>query len=891
MSQAAPSFSACPVCQGRAAASASCTSCRGAGISTSSLDGPIAWQTVLSDAFFLLRKRERAIQRYVHFVLKIALIGALGWASWSGWLEIHAKPNWFESSLGLTILLGAFLFFRWQRDRGVVQPLPNWLLSGPALEAHEARAASRTAVQDIGPYFQPSAWNLLERAYGFTAHIGRSEIRPLELFLVALSGSEGGVFLTRLGANYDQLSTSLNELLRSESAGTPTVLSTEAKQVLLMSYLDARAVGRHSIGVVEVLMQAFIADPRLHRVLDRAGFPPEQVLRVAEWIRIQEQLREEHDRFIQLARLKPDNDMDRLLTARKTSLLNRVSDDMTRLAKNGYFGPIMGREKEMQELFRIFESGRPAAVVVGEPGVGKTAFIEGLARQMVEEQVPAILFDHRLVSVNVPQLVASGDASGAMERLLSVLREASASGNVVLVLEGIEALVGGGAGPLDLSEALASQLDRGRLYLVATTTPSAWTSYLERRTLGTKVTRITLEEPSHEQAVHMIMAKTGYIEYEQRVFFSYAALERAVDLGGRYLRDTALPQSAINILQEAAVYARTNRGEGAFVTPDDVAEIIHQKTHVPVKAVSQTESQTLLQLEDRLHERVIGQVAAVNAVAQAMRRARAELRDGKRPIANFLFLGPTGVGKTELAKALAAEYFGSEESMIRLDMSEYQDASAVARVIGAPGDSRGGLLTEAIRARPFTIVLLDELEKAHPDILTLFLQVMDDGRITDGVGRTIDCTNIVLIATSNAGSVYIQEAIARQEPIDQVKNALLERELRTQFRPEFLNRFDGVIVFTPLSLEEVGQIAALMLKGIGKKLEEKGIEFKAEPGAALMLAKAGYDPLFGARPLRRVIQERVDNGLANILLRGELRRGEKVTLLADGLLRVEDEGV
>lgn len=859
----------------------------------SSADGPIMWQTVLSGELFRLRRLERKIWLAVHIGIGFGIAAVLAWMGWSiaqGRFAL-AQTIW-QPEVGVLIFLGAFFVFRLARDQDQVRALPNWTRTGQTLSDYEARAAKRTYATDIGSYVQPAVWMLLEQAHQFTAHIGRSEIRPLELFMVALSGSAGGVFLTRLGASYDQIGPGLNELLQDEQVATPTILSSEGKQVLLNAYVDARAAGRHSIGVIEILMQAFIADARVQRVLDRAGFPAEQVLRVAEWIRIQEQLREEHDRFVQRARLKPDNDMDRLLTARKTSLLNRVSEDLTRMARNGYLGPILGREREMQELFRIFESGRQAVVLVGEAGVGKTALLEGLARQMVEEQVPSVLSDRRLVAINVPQLIASGDSAGAMDRLLNILREAHASGNIVLVLEGIEALVGTGSnGPLDLSEAFASQLDRGNAFVVATTTPTAWTTYLERRTLGTKMAKITLEEPAPEQAIHMLMAKTGYIEYEQHVFFSYAALERAVDLAGRYLREVALPQSAVSILQEAAVLARGARGDQTFVTADDIAEIIHQKTNVPVRAVSQDESKMLLALEEHLHERVIGQDAAINAVSQAMRRARAELRDGKRPIANFLFLGPTGVGKTELAKALAAEYFGSEVSMIRLDMSEYQDTSAVARVIGTPGDTRGGLLTEAIRKTPFTIVLLDELEKAHPDILTLFLQVMDDGRITDGVGRTVDCTNIVLIATSNAGTSYIQDAVARQESMETIKTALLERELRTQFRPEFLNRFDGVIVFTPLSLTEVTKIAALMLKEIGKRLEAKGMLFEAEPGTAEMLAKAGYDPLFGARPLRRVIQERVDNGLATMLLRGDIKRGEKVTLLADGTIRVDDEGV
>ncbi len=277
----------------------------------------------------------------------------------------------------------------------------------------------------------------------------------------------------------------------------------------------------------------------------------------------------------------------------------------------------------------------------------------------------------------------------------------------------------------------------------------------------------------------------------------------------------------------------------------------------------------------------------MKAVAQAMRRARADVREGRRPIANFLFLGPTGVGKTELSKALAAEYFGSEKMMIRLDMSEYQHPSAVARIIGEPGDERGGLLTEAVRKQPFTIVLLDELEKAHPDILTLFLQVMDDGRLTDGVGRTIDFTNVVLIATSNAGTQYIQDEVGKGTPIERIKTGLLELELKTVYRPEFLNRFDGVIVFKPLTMDDVVQIAHLQMDGIRKRLTEKGIGFRAEDEAVEELAQAGFDPLFGARPLKRVIQDRVENGLADLLLRQAVGRKDTVVLKAGGEMTVE----
>lgn len=324
-----------------------------------------------------------------------------------------------------------------------------------------------------------------------------------------------------------------------------------------------------------------------------------------------------------------------------------------------------------------------------------------------------------------------------------------------------------------------------------------------------------------------------------------------------------------------------------MVTTEDVASVVHDKSNVPVEAVTQDESTKLLELESRLHGRVVGQEAAVVAVAQAMRRARAELREGKRPIANFLFLGPTGVGKTELAKTLADQYFGNEEAMVRIDMSEYQDAASVARMIGASGDERGGLLTEAVRHTPFTIVLLDEIEKAHPEILNLFLQVMDDGRLTDGVGRTVDFTSAVIIATSNAGTSFIQDEVKKGTDVERIRLMLLERELKGTFRPEFLNRFDAIIVFKPLTMEDVVQIAGLLLASVGKRLEEKGVHFRAEDAAVRALAEAGYDPLFGARPLRRVIQDRVDTLLADIILRKGASRRDTIVLRGDLTLAVE----
>lgn len=377
------------------------------------------------------------------------------------------------------------------------------------------------------------------------------------------------------------------------------------------------------------------------------------------------------------------------------------------------------------------------------------------------------------------------------------------------------------------------------------------------------------------------------IEYEHKVIFSYESVEKAVMLSDRYMHGKYLPQKAIEICREVALQVARMGGKDALVTGEDVASIVSSKTGVPVTRVAEEEKEVLLNLEEKMKGRVIGQDQAVHAVASALKRARAELSAKDRPVATFLFLGSTGVGKTELAKTVAATYFGNEKNMVRVDMSEYQDASSIHRLIGVPGSSQGGLLTEAVRKQPFSLVLLDELEKAHPDILNVFLQVFDDGRLTDSAGRTVDFTNTIIISTSNAGTQYIQDSIAAKTDLEQIKRHLMQEELRGVYRPEFLNRFDGVIVFKPLTLENVEQIAGLMIAQVSARLEPKGIFFRATPEAVKELAQKGFDPQFGARPLRRVVQEEVDNAIAQALLEGKVQRRDTIVLDKGGSMVIE----
>ncbi len=533
---------------------------------------------------------------------------------------------------------------------------------------------------------------------------------------------------------------------------------------------------------------------------------------------------------------------------------------------------------------------RRRQALVGQPGVGKMSIIEGIAERMVEERVPTRLQDKRLVQLSTAALLAGTTTSGAEERLLHMMAEIRKAGNVILFINNIHDLVsiagGGGKEGLDVASALAEYTSGGSVVFFATTTPEDYNKYILNSELGSVLIRVDVNEMNDDQTIQVLESRIGTIEYKQQVFFSYDSLASAADLAHRYLHDRYLPESAIEIITEAASVARSKRGANQLVLPNDVASIVSGKTGIPTSSISEEESDKLLRLESVMHERVVGQDEAVSLVANALRRARAEIRSTSRPIANFLFLGPTGVGKTELAKTIAEVYFGGENRMVRLDMSEYQDKASVYRLIGQPGRQGTGILTEAVRQRPFSLVLLDELEKADPDVLNLFLQVFDDGRLTDSVGRVIDFTNTIIIATSNAGTQFIQASLASGMPLESVHDQLLKGELSKYYRPEFLNRFDGVVLFRPLEKDQIKHIAKLMLNVVAKDLEKRGVELRVEDSALEALAVIGFDPVFGARPMRRAIQDRVENALAQFILEGKLERRDIVILDGEGL-RVE----
>jgi ATP-dependent Clp protease ATP-binding subunit ClpC len=803
--------------------------------------------------------------------------------TWRFWLE----PNSTAALFFLFLLCLEFVAYRLSDATRKFHHLPRRTYLSAAPTIGPAVGDS----ENLTNFFEAAARRAVEDAFELAERFHHAEVAPIHLFAGALVAEKSRVVLARLGARFEDLKPAIEQSLSFLPTDEVVAdLSSAGQEALYQAFMAAYEQSRETVSVLDIFQKSFHAEPRLADWLLGSELSVEQFDHAVEWIRINEELRFRYERFRRAALHKPVGDMNRAMTSIATPLLDRVADDLTRNAVYGRLPMLVGRENEIREIFRAIEGGGQSVVLVGPPGVGKKAVIAGIAERMVEEDVPDILKDKRLVSLSLPVLLSGVGPAEAEERLLTVLNEAAHSRNIILVIHDLEKITGitsGGTHTMDLASVLADALARGATWLIATTTPEAMNEAIESSALGRILQRVNVDEPKVSETVNILEAKMAGIEGQNNVIFSFDALEKCVTFSDRYLHESFLPAKAIELAKEVALEAKQKKGANTLVLGDDVAKVMAEKTGIPLTKVSEDEKEKLLHFEDRLHGRVIGQEEAVNTVSAALRRARAELRSNKRPIANFLFLGPTGVGKTELAKAVAEAYFGSEKAMLRFDMSEYQDVASIHRLIGNPDAKEGGLLTEAVRREPFSIILLDELEKANPNILNIFLQVMDDGRLTDAAGRTIDFTNAIIIATSNAGTAYIQEAVKENRPLKEIKTNLLEQELKGIYRPEFLNRFDGVIVFKPLTLDDVRQIAYLFIKQIEERLEMKGIKFQAEDQAVEELSKKGFDPLFGARPLRRVIQEDVENAVANALLSGEVKPRDIVILKAGSRVEIE----
>ncbi len=758
---------------------------------------------------------------------------------------------------------------------------------------HVSRKSSRK--YNVAGAYSASSFKIIEEAYLLANSLRQSEVGVIHLFRVLLKNKEIQNLFIRLNVDAKRLvnlvDRHLAEPFDKKRLGH-IELAVNLQKILVSAFADACRLQQSSVDALNIILFCYDQDDSLREILDELEIDPAKIYNTVAWFRVNRRLLESYHNYRRLALLKPGSNMNRAYTAIATPTLDHFGHDLTIEAKMGNLEICVGRQKEINSIFESFSGGHNGVLLVGPSGVGKKAIVSGLAQLMVEENVPAFLKDKRLVELDVSRLLAGADPSQAQERLFTSLNELARSGNIILYINNIENLIGISAGDqesLDVSEVLAESLGRRQIYCLATATSENYTRYIENKALGNGLTTIGVKEPEFDEAIQILESKVGVLESKYDIYIVYSALEQAVAMSSRYLHDQFLPLKAINLLEKAAIIAAKELKDDptkCFCGREQVAAAISELTGIPVSKVTISESQKLLNLESEIHRRLVGQSEAVGAVAASLRRARAEMKDSKRPIASFLFLGPTGVGKTELAKSVSEIYFGDEDYLVRLDMSEYQSADSVKKMIGDV-DGTLGYLTEAVRKKPFSLVLLDEIEKANPDILNLFLQMLDDGRLTDGQGRTISFAESIIIATSNIGALYIQEQIKAKTALNLIKQELIDNQLNQYMRPELINRFDGIIVFKPLSEEDVFTVATLMLKKIKKNLADYGIGLKADKAGVEILAKEGYDPKFGARPLRRLLQDKIEDIIATKILSGELKRRDNVIIDKQANIKIE----
>ena len=776
------------------------------------------------------------------------------------------------------------------------------------------------------------------------AQLGRTYVGTEHLLLGVLSdpGAAAGVLK---GLTADTAREEIIQILGRGDDNSPVrtmVYTPRTKKVLEQSVREARDLKQNYVGTEHILLAL---------MREREGVAAHVMIKMGmDLNKAREELLRALSGTEEGASGAPAQDQE-------TPVLDQFARDLTKAAQGGELDPVIGRAREIERIVQILSRRtKNNPVLIGEPGVGKSAIVEGLAQLIVEGSIPEILRGKRVVALDLASMLAGAKYRGEFEeRLKNAMAEIRKAGNVILFIDELHTIVGAGAseGAIDAANILKPLLARGEMQCIGATTLKEYHKYIEKDSaLERRFQPVSVGEPTREESVAILHGLRDRYEAHHRVHITDEAILAAVNLSDRYISDRFLPDKAIDLIDEAASRVRikaftappdmkeqearlevlnketeeavahedfekaanlrdqkkqlqnemqlrrkeweqTRTSKVETVGEEEVAEIVSSWTGIPVKRMTESEADRLMHLEEILHRRVIGQEEAVSAVSKAVRRARAGLKDPNRPIGSFIFLGPTGVGKTELCKALGEALFGDEDSMIRIDMSEYMEKHSVSRMIGSPpgyvGHEEGGQLTEKVRRKPYAVILFDEVEKAHPDVFNVLLQILEDGRLTDGQGRVVDFKNTVIVMTSNAGAHTIKKQRAmgfgsaeNDEKTYQSMKENIMGEVKQIFRPEFLNRVDEIIVFHALEQAEIDRIAALMLDKVKARLRERNIELEADESALRLLSGAGYDLQYGARPLRRAIQRMVEDALSEEILNGKIKLGDRVSMTAVG---------
>ena len=801
--------------------------------------------------------------------------------------------------------------------------------------------------------FTQKAQSVLNRALAYASELGHTYIGS-EHILLGLSGESDSVaagILSARGADFESIK---DGIVKYAGVGTASNVSAadmtpRTKRIIELSSYEAMRLGQNYIGT-EHLLLALISEKDCVgvKLLEECGV---SLSDIANDLAAYFGTKNEKSSGIR-------GDMPRGNSGAQngaSSTLSSFGRDLTQLAKEGKIDPIIGRDKETERVIQILSRRtKNNPCLIGEPGVGKTAVVEGLAERIVDGNVPETLKDKKIVTLDIAGMIAGAKYRGEFEeRMKSVMEEAQKDPNIILFIDEIHTLVGAGAaeGAVDAANILKPALARGEMQVIGATTVSEYRAHIEKdAALERRFQSVMVGEPSPEEAIEILRGLRDKYEAHHKLKISDGALTAAVELSRRYIADRYLPDKAIDLIDEAAsrlrisahtsppdlkeieekiqklarekeeaIHAQNFEGAAHIrdqekslqaeyenakkdweknrqdtsltVSESDIADIVTQWTGIPVSKLLEDEGEKLLHLEEELHKRIVGQSDAVSAVSRAIRRGRMGLRDPKRPIGSFIFLGPTGVGKTELTKALAAIMFGDENAMIRLDMSEYMEKHSVSKLIGSPpgyvGFEEGGQLTEKIRRHPYSVVLFDEIEKAHPDVFNIMLQVLEDGILTDSQGRRVDFKNTVIIMTSNVGAVATGTSrslgFGASDAATDEKKQTEERvmaALKQTFRPEFLNRIDDIILFDKLTSEDISEIAKILLREVGKRIRELGIEIAFDNSVTELVTKEGFDELYGARPLRRAIVRMVEDSLSTEMLEGKIQKGDSIKAIA-----------
>jgi ATP-dependent Clp protease ATP-binding subunit ClpC len=814
--------------------------------------------------------------------------------------------------------------------------------------------------------FTEKASEALSLALEAARELGHSYIGSEHILLGLLreSNSVAAKVLEQNKIEADEVEKIVAELVgRGEPSDvTPQDLTPRAKRIIELAYLEARGMGHNYVGTEHLLMGILReGDSVAVRLLIQLGTDPralyEDIIRM---------MGSEPEEMAGSGATVGQGQAARGGKGGGTPTLNQFGHDLTQAAKNGKLDPVIGRSDEIDRVIQILSRRtKNNPCLIGEPGVGKTAIAEGLAEKIVRGRLPETLKDKRVVTLDLSGMIAGTKYRGEFEeRIKNALEEVKKDGNVILFIDELHTIIGAGAaeGAVDAANILKPLLARGEIQVIGATTINEYRKYIEKdAALERRFQPVMVGEPTQEQALQILKGLNDRYEAHHKVRITDGALEAAVKLSSRYIPDRFLPDKAIDLVDEAASRVRlkaytappdvrdqdeklkklSEEKEAAVkaqeferaaklrdqekkmrekvealkkewndknslnvkeVTENDIADIVAGWTGIPVKKLAQEESERLLHMEEVLHKRVVGQNEAVSAVSRAIRRGRIGLKDPKRPVGSFIFLGPTGVGKTELSKALAEAIFGDENAMIRIDMSEYMEKHTISRMVGSPpgyvGYDEGGQLTEKVRRKPYSVVLFDEIEKAHPDVFNILLQILEDGILTDSQGRKVDFKNTVIIMTSNAGARMITEnhklgfgtqSDSLSDSDKQIKSDVMA-ELKRTFRPEFLNRVDDTIVFHQLTSDDIKKIAGRMLEVITKRINSLGIDISFTDEVVAKIADEGFDPVYGARPLRRAIQSSIEDKLSEEMLEGKVKAGDKITAkLTDGKLAFEKE--